>query len=112
LGSRFRALCAMGCKTTSDSAFCDGFKFGCKADAYLSSPKVSQKSLVISQNSGSTTLPPPTHTHPSLPYDIVYGKSPVRFEKRVYLSKPALNLLKTWFSREKPAKMSSKPDFC
>jgi hypothetical protein len=36
-------------------------------------------------------------------------KSPVRFEKRVYLSKPALSLLKTGFSREKPAKMSSKP---
>jgi hypothetical protein len=26
----------------------------------------------------------------------------------VYLPKPALNLLKTWFSREKPAEMSSK----
>jgi hypothetical protein len=39
-------------------------------------------------------------------------KSPIRFEKRVYLSKSALNLLKTWFSRDKSAKMSSKPGFC
>jgi hypothetical protein len=39
-------------------------------------------------------------------------KSPIEFEKRVYLRKPALNLLKTWFWREKPAKMSSKPGFC
>jgi hypothetical protein len=39
-------------------------------------------------------------------------KSPIRFEKRVYLSKSPLNLLKTWFLREKPAKMSSKPGFC
>jgi hypothetical protein len=33
------------------------------------------------------------------------------YEKRVYLPKPALNLLKTWFSREKPAEMSSKQGF-
>jgi hypothetical protein len=39
-------------------------------------------------------------------------KSPIRFEKRVYVAKPALNLLKTRFSREKPAKMSAKPGFC
>jgi hypothetical protein len=38
--------------------------------------------------------------------------SPIQFEKRVYLPKPTLNLLKTWFSREKPAEMSSKPGFC
>jgi hypothetical protein len=37
------------------------------------------------------------------------AKSPIRFEKRVYLSKPTLNLLKTWFSSDKPAKMSSRP---
>jgi hypothetical protein len=39
-------------------------------------------------------------------------KSPIQFEKRVYLPKPALNLLKSWFSREKPAEVSSKPGFC
>jgi hypothetical protein len=40
------------------------------------------------------------------------AKSPVWFAKRVYLSKPAQNIIKTWFSREKPAEMSSKPGFC
>jgi hypothetical protein len=41
-----------------------------------------------------------------LQYSAGCCKIPIQFEKRVYLSKPALNLLKTWFSREKPAKMS------
>jgi hypothetical protein len=33
-------------------------------------------------------------------------KSLIQFEKLVYLPKPALNLLKTWFSREKPTEMT------
>jgi hypothetical protein len=41
----------------------------------------------------------------------VLQKSGNGFKLQLYLSKPGLNPLKTWFLREKPAKMSSKHGF-